>query len=81
MNQSYTKRDSSHSLLQITAKVTNNLLMAGNNESLKSFSSIICEKFEASKGKLYRKITFNGCDIEQFKKGDIKLCVNQFNNQ
>lgn len=77
----YTKRDECLALNLVTAKVTDDLLVAGNVIKLKHFSAFISKRFWATKVIDDEKITFNGVNILQNADGDINMCMIWFMTQ
>lgn len=49
----------------LLAKVTDDLLLAGNIDIMKDFIKKLTERFKVSKAILDGPIDFNGCRIEQ----------------
>lgn len=60
VSQLHVRLDNSLSLKLVTAKVIDDLLLAGNLNELNNFSSTILKRFWASRIIIDERITFNG---------------------
>lgn len=78
VSQLFVKRDTSGNITMILAKVTDDLLIAGEPAEIRRFIEHIGERFPISKAIIDSGIKFNGCDITQGLDGTISLSMENY---
>ena len=76
--QMFVNRDGKGEIHLILAKVTDDLLIAGETKHIEAFDGLITERFPISKVILEGQIKFNGADIQQDSQGSITLSMDGY---
>ena len=76
--QMFVNRDGKGEIHLILAKMTDELLMAGETKHIEVFNGLIAERPSISKVILEGQIKFNGADIQQDRQGSITLSMDGY---
>lgn len=78
ISQLYMRRDSKGQINLILAKVTDDILIAGNVDEIQQFIQLISQRFKISKSITNKPINFNGCQISQRADGSISMSMKEY---
>lgn len=78
MSQLYVLRNNQSNILMLLAKLTDDLLLAGDLNIMETFSAKIGKRFKLGKVVINSEIKFNGCKISQSMNNDIILSMSDY---
>lgn len=78
VSQLFIKRNTDGTIAMILAKITDELLFAGDTGTMKEFTNKLTQRFKVSKYLINEPINFNGARIEQDEIGNISINMGKY---